>query len=234
VADWVFGPNAAFEALRAERAEAVQVVAPISPRLERVIELAQNKNVSVERVEKSVLGRLARGVRHQNIAVRVAPFAYTELDAFAASPGTILILDGITDAGNLGAICRSAWAMGAAGVVIPKNKAATVTPTTDRASAGATSHLPIACVTNLSRCIEQLKESGRWVYAATADGEVSLEQLDTDDPCAFVLGSEGKGLRPGVAKAADQRFSIPMARPFDSLNVSVAAALCLYRAQRLP
>jgi 23S rRNA (guanosine2251-2'-O)-methyltransferase len=233
MADWVFGPNAAIEAVHAKRADLVQVVQPVSPRLQRVIDAAVGANVTIEKVSKDILNRRAQGARHQNIAVRVSPFVYTPLDDFAGAPGAIMILDGVTDAGNLGAICRSAWAMGAAGIVIPKNNAARVTPTTERASAGATSHLPIACVTNLSRCIEQLKQHGRWVYAAAANGDVTLEQLDTDEPCAFLLGSEGKGLRPGVAKAADQSFAIPMVRSFDSLNVSVAAALCLYRAQRL-
>ncbi len=147
-------------------------------------------------------------------------------------PGPIIALDGVEDPGNLGAIIRSTYALGGAGVVIPKRGAAPVTPGCERSAAGAASLLPIACVTNLARSLDELKKAGRWVFAADVSGQGTLESFDLTEPLVLVLGSEAKGLRPGVLKRCDGVFSLPMVRDFESLNVSVSAALCLDAVRR--
>jgi 23S rRNA (guanosine2251-2'-O)-methyltransferase len=166
------------------------------------------------------------------VALEVAPFIYSPLSRLLSEPGPVIALDGVEDPGNLGAIIRSTYALGGAGVVIPKRGAASVTPSCERAAVGAASLLPIANVTNLARSLDEAKKAGHWIFAADASGSQTIEQFDLNEPVVLVLGGEGKGLRPGVLKRCDGVFRLPMLRDFESLNVSVSAALCLDAVRR--
>jgi 23S rRNA (guanosine2251-2'-O)-methyltransferase len=143
----------------------------------------------------------------------------------------VVVLDGVTDPHNLGAVLRVAEGAGASGVVIPKDRAAGVTAAAVKASAGASEHVPIARVTNLRRAIDRMKEAGLWVYAAEVGGTPYTE-LDLTGPVGLVLGSEGRGMRRLVREGCDGAVSIPMLGAVGSLNVSVAAAVLLYEARR--
>ena len=144
----------------------------------------------------------------------------------------LVVLDGVEDPHNLGAIIRSAHALGAHGVVIPKDRAVGVTPAAAKASAGAVERCPVARVTNVAKTLEALKEAGVWSVALAADGERPIAELDLKGPTALVLGSEGEGLRPLVRRTCDLSASIPMTGDLDSLSVSASAAVALYEAAR--
>jgi 23S rRNA (guanosine2251-2'-O)-methyltransferase len=152
-------------------------------------------------------------------------------DLLATPDPLVVVLDGVTDPHNLGAVLRVAEGAGASGVVIPKDRAAGVTAAAVKASAGASEHVPIARVTNLRRAIDRMKEAGLWVYAAEVGGTPYTE-LDLTGPVGLVLGSEGRGMRRLVREGCDGAVSIPMLGAVGSLNVSVAAAVLLYEARR--
>ena len=163
---------------------------------------------------------------------RVGPYPYSGLDEILAAPDPlILVLDGVTDPRNLGAVLRAADGAGASGVVIPKDRAVGVTAAAVKASAGASEHVPVARETNLRRTIDRMKEAGVWVYAAEVGG-TTYTGLDLAGPAALVLGSEGRGVRRLVREGCDGAVSIPMLGAVGSLNVSVAAAVLLYEARR--
>jgi 23S rRNA (guanosine2251-2'-O)-methyltransferase len=166
------------------------------------------------------------------VAARVGPYPYVDLEDLLAAPDTlVVVLDGVTDPHNVGAVLRVAEGAGASGVVIPKDRAAGVTAAAVKASAGASEHVPVARVTNLRRAINRMKEAGLWVYAAEVGGTPYTE-LDLTGPVGLVLGSEGKGVRRLVREGCDGAVSIPMLGAVGSLNVSVAAAVLLYEARR--
>lgn len=203
----------------------------------KLVAEAKNRGLRYTEVGQDELDRLcARGV-HQGVAAISGDFVYKELHELvenAKSPGLLVALDGITDPHNLGAILRSALLLGADGVILPKDRAAKVTPIVTKASAGASEHIPVAQVTNLVRALEELRESDYW-SAGIASGPKaqSLSTIDGTMPLVLVLGSEGKGIRPLVAKACDFHLEIPMAASaVGSFNVSVAAAIVLYEVSR--
>ena len=167
------------------------------------------------------------------LCAELAEFRYAELEDLLGKPrALLLVLDGVTDPQNLGALVRSAHALGAQGVVLPKDRAAGIGPTAFKAAAGALEHCPVARVTNLSRALEQLKQAGIWTVALAGDGEKDLREIDLRVPVALVLGSEGSGVRPLVRKTCDHVARIPMAGRIGSLNVSAAGAIALYEAAR--
>jgi 23S rRNA (guanosine2251-2'-O)-methyltransferase len=184
------------------------------------------------------LDRLAATDRHQGVVAVVADYAYAEVEDLLRSaeasgrPALVVVLDGVEDPQNLGAIVRSALALGAHGVIIPKDRAAGITPAAAKASAGAVERCPVARVTNVAKTLELLKESGIWSVALAADGDRALCDLDLRGPTALVLGGEGEGLRPLVRKTCDLSGRIPMLGEIDSLSVSAAAAVVLYEAAR--
>jgi 23S rRNA (guanosine2251-2'-O)-methyltransferase len=229
--EWVVGIHAVSDALASGRGQNLLICGK-NPRFEALEAAARQSGIRVRSVSTDELDRHSSGARHQGIALEVAPFPYAERSDLDKAAGPVIALDGVEDPGNLGAIIRSTYALGGAGVVIPKHGAAPVTPGCERAAAGAASHLPIVCVTNLGRALDAFKAAGRWVYGATADGHHPIDALDLRDDPVIVLGSEAKGLRPGVLKRCDETFFLPMVRPFDSLNVSVSAALCLDAVRR--
>jgi 23S rRNA (guanosine2251-2'-O)-methyltransferase len=227
----VFGLHAVSQALSTGRGRLL-ILHGSNPRLEPLRLEAERQGIAHRPAGRNELEKRCAGTHHQGAALEVAPFRYAQLDSLLDEPGPIIALDGVEDPGNLGAIIRSTYALGGAGVLIPKRGAAPVTPACERAASGAASLLPIVCVTNLARSLEELKKAGRWVFAADMDGKGPLETYDLTEPLVLVLGSEGKGLRPGVLKRCDGIFQLPMVRSFESLNVSVSAALCLDAVRR--
>jgi 23S rRNA (guanosine2251-2'-O)-methyltransferase len=206
--------------------------------LAEIEQLARRGGAKVRRAPRHKLDRLAGVDAHQGVVAVVADYRYRDLDDLLAlarasgAPPLIVLLDGVEDPQNLGAIIRSAHALGAHGVVIPKDRAAGVTPAVAKTSAGAVEHCPVARVTNLAQTLDGLKEEGVWSVAAVGDGERPLAEIDLTGPTALVIGGEGEGVRPLVRRTCDYTARIPMAGKVGSLNASAAAAICLYEAAR--
>jgi 23S rRNA (guanosine2251-2'-O)-methyltransferase len=171
---------------------------------------------------------------HQGVLAFCEPFRYADAYELAAGPNPLLVcLDRVSDPRNLGAVCRSAEGAGASGIVLPEHGSVRVTPVVCRTSAGAVEHLPVAVVTNLARYLGEVKGPQLWAWAAVAEASTPLWDADLGSGgVAFVLGAEGKGLRPLVRKACDEEVAIPLGGSVGSLNVSVAAALLLFEARR--
>jgi 23S rRNA (guanosine2251-2'-O)-methyltransferase len=181
------------------------------------------------------LERLCGSPDHQGVVAEVDPYPYADPDSLFDGDdgkGLVLALDQIQDPHNLGAVCRAAEVAGAAGVVIPERRAASVTAATCKASAGAVEHLPVARVRNLADWLGEAKEATAWLYGADPDAERLYTDVDWTGRAVLVLGSEGKGLRQRVAKTCDELVSIPVAGQVGSLNASVAAAVILFEARR--
>ncbi len=241
---FLYGVNPVLEALRAHPGDVVRVLLERgregrrSQGAERVAQQAQAASVRIEEVPHGEIQRRAAGGVHQGVGAELAEFRYAELedllDAAAASgrPAFLLLLDGVTDPQNLGSLVRSAHALGAHGVVLPKDRAAGITPAAFKASAGALEHCRVARVTNLSRAIEQLKEAGVWTVALAADGDRELNEIDLTAPTALVMGSEGAGVRPLVRKTCDHVARVGMVGKIGSLNVAAAGAISLYEVAR--
>jgi 23S rRNA (guanosine2251-2'-O)-methyltransferase len=238
----VYGANPVRELVttRAKQVNVVYVVAgDTGATLRELVALCRGRGVDVEERERGELDALAGpDARHQGVVAITGELAYAELDDLVddlearGAPPLLVVLDGVQDPRNLGAIVRSAHALGAHGVVIGKDRAAPVTPAAVKASAGATEHLPIARVVNIVRALETLKERGVWTVGAVVRDGVPPAKLDLRGPIALVLGAEARGLRPLVARACDHRALIPMVGRVASLNVSVAAGILLYEAVR--
>ncbi len=200
--------------------------------------VAWSAGAKVRAAPRGKLDRRAATDRHQGVVAVVAEFRYAavgDLLARAAESGRaplVVVLDGVEDPHNLGAIIRSAHALGAHGVVIPKDRAVGVTPAAAKASAGAVERSLVARVTNVAQSIERLKEAGVWSVALAADGDRLISAVDLRGPTALVLGSEGEGLRSLVRKSCDFSARIPMTGEIDSLSVSASAAVALYEAAR--
>jgi 23S rRNA (guanosine2251-2'-O)-methyltransferase len=210
-----------------------------SPRLEELQREAAAAGVPVRPRERADLDRLAGQPHHQGAVLRLEPFAYAGLDELlgrwraSGERAFFLLLDGITDPHNLGAILRSAGAAGCHGVIVPQDRACPVTAVVDKAAAGALEHLPLCQVVNLARTIEELKSERVWVYGLAGEAEGStLYRADLAGDVALVVGSEGTGLRPNVRKHCDGLLAIPMHGHVASLNASVAAAVALFEAVR--
>jgi 23S rRNA (guanosine2251-2'-O)-methyltransferase len=185
-------------------------------------------------VAEADLERLAgRGARHQGVAATMREYSYADIeDLLRARPDPLLLVDGVTDPRNLGAMLRSAECAGVAGVIIARDRTAAITPAAIKSSAGAWVHLKIARCGNVARMLGDLKDAGFWIAALAPDGDVSIYDLDVSRKLVVVVGSEGEGIRPIVRKAADFAVSIPMKGRVGSLNVSVAAAVALFEIAR--
>jgi len=199
-----------------------------------IVDSARKKKIPVEWKSRQHLDELTGRTDHQGIVGLRESFVYADLDDILdnrsphLSQDLILILDSILDPQNLGSIIRSAHCLGANGVVIPTDRAASVTPAVIKASAGSAEQLPVARVTNLSQTIDYLKDKGFWVFGADAHGGKSIREQNFAGPVVLVLGSEAKGIRPLVKKKCDFLITIPMAGDFDSFNVAVAAGIIQY------
>ena len=241
--DRLTGIHAVREALEAGRAFDRIVIAKgrQDTRVEEIVQLARGRNISVRFEERNQLDRLADSKDHQGIVALVAARAAGTLDEILAvanagtgrgEKGLIVLLDGVEDPHNLGAVIRTSLAAGAHGVVIPERRAAGLTDTVARASAGALAHLPVAKVTNLVRTMEELKETGYWLVGLDERGDKNYTDVDYTSPTGIVLGGEGKGLHELTRKRCDFVVSLPTKGPVKSLNVSVAAGVVLFEALR--
>jgi 23S rRNA (guanosine2251-2'-O)-methyltransferase len=189
--------------------------------------------VRVQRKAERELTAEAGTSDHQGVLARAEPYGYADAYELASGPAPLLaVLDSVTDPRNLGAVIRSADGAGADGVVLPAHNSARVTPTVVHASAGAAEHMPVAVVKNLARFLGEIKGPQLWLWAATGDAQTSMWDADLSGGIAFVLGAEGKGLRPLVRRTCDEAVRIPLFGDVESLNVSVAAGLLLYEARR--
>jgi len=227
--DLVYGRNPVREALRGPR-EVLEVWAT-----ERAVSsldwLAEGPRPRVKRERE--LNEAAGSTDHQGVVAWCEPYTYADAWELAAAPEPLLCcLDQVTDPRNLGAVVRSAAGAGATGVVLPAHGAAVVTAVVCRSSAGAVERLPVAVVPNLARYLAEVKGGRLWAYAAAADGESMLWDLDLTGGVMLVFGAEGKGVRPLVRRTCDATIAIPLADGIESLNVSVAAAVTLFEVRR--
>ena len=236
--EWIAGRNSVVEALRANMPVSGVYVAEGAERdarLREAFKIVADRGVSLLEVTRNELDRLTKGAVHQGLAAKVPAYEYAHpedlLDraAEAKEPPLIVMLDSVTDPRNLGAVVRSAAAFGAHGVVIPERRAAGMTASAWKTSAGAAARIPVAQATNLNRQIKAYQEAGCMVIGLAADGEASLPDLDlADGPLVVVVGSEGGGLSRLVAENCDLLVSIPMVNSIESLNAGVAASVTLY------
>ncbi|MGH3546155.1 MAG: 23S rRNA (guanosine(2251)-2'-O)-methyltransferase RlmB [Mycobacteriales bacterium] len=235
-AELLVGRNPVVEALKATIPANTLYVALGIETDERVTEamrLAGDQGLPLLEVGRAELDRMTGGVLHQGIALKVPPYRYTDYEDLLVKAKLLVALDGVTDPRNLGAIVRSAAAFGAAGVVIPQRRAASMTATAWRTSAGSAARLPVSKVTNLVRALKAAQDAGLSVIGLDADGKTGIDNfVDADQPVMIVVGSEGRGLSRLVAQTCDMRVSIPMAGATESLNASVAAAVALAEVAR--
>ncbi|MGA3203075.1 MAG: 23S rRNA (guanosine(2251)-2'-O)-methyltransferase RlmB [Bryobacteraceae bacterium] len=224
------------EALRAGRPLDRILIAKGStgPRVEEIVELARERRVPVRFEPREMLDRAVAGASaHQGVVAFGAAERFAKLEETVAGRGMHVVLDGVEDPHNLGAIVRTAHAAGASAIVIPERRAAGLTEVVARAAAGALAYLPVVRVTNVNRSLETLKESGYWIYGLDERGDQVYDQVEFTTPTAIVLGGEGKGLHEHVAKHCDFLVRIPMpAGGVASLNVSVAAGVMLFEWRR--
>ena len=231
----IYGINPVLEALRAGGVTSLRVSDRGGKRLDGILEVAAQHRITVRRTDSATLNRDARGGAHQGVVAEVrAAKAYSVADLVhdAVGPPLLIVLDGIEDPHNVGAILRTADAAGADGVVRQSRHAARLEGAAAKASAGAVAHVKIAEVVNIARAIEALKELGVWSVGLAADAPRRYDQMDLTVPTALVLGAEGTGLRRLVRDRCDLLASMPMQGHVQSLNVSVAAGIALYEAVR--
>jgi 23S rRNA (guanosine2251-2'-O)-methyltransferase len=228
------GINPVREALRAQRPLDKVLIAKgaASPRLQEIIELCRAQSVPVRFEPREALDRSSNGAAHQGVIAFGAVHSYVEFRDIVADARLLVVLDGVEDPHNLGAILRTAHAAGADAVVIPERRAAPLTETVAKAAAGALAYLPIARIANVTQALEFLKQHSFWIYGLDERGDVLYDQTGYNSPTAFVLGGEGKGLHQAVRKHCDVLVRIPMAGPVSSLNVSVSAGIVLFEWRR--
>jgi 23S rRNA (guanosine2251-2'-O)-methyltransferase len=206
-----------------------------SPEIDRLLATARDRAINIEFRPRQLVADLAGATVHQGVVALAGEYPYAELGTILASAGEaplLLLLDGITDPHNLGALVRSAEVLGAHGVIVPDRNAAPVTPVVVKTSAGATERMKIARVGNLLRTIDSLRERGVRVLGAGSEKGERIDQMDLRGPLALVVGAEGKGMREAVARRCDGLFHIPQHGAVASLNASVAGAIALYEAAR--
>jgi 23S rRNA (guanosine2251-2'-O)-methyltransferase len=228
------GINPVREALRAHRALDKVLIAKgaAGPRIQEIVDLCRAQSVPVRFEPREMLDRAAKGVSHQGVMAFGAAQDYVDLESAIKGANLVVVLDGVEDPHNLGAIVRTAHAAGANAVIVPERRAAPLTETVARAAAGALEYLPVARVTNVSQTLERLKDKGFWIYGLDERGMQLHYDVDFAKPTAIVLGGEGKGLHQGVQKHCDVLVRIPMAGEVSSLNVSVAAGVVLFEWRR--
>lgn len=222
------------EALRAGRPLDRILIAKglAGPRVQEIIDLSRKHSTPLRFEERSAIDRLAGSAAHQGVVALGAAKQYAELDDIAQHARMLVVLDGLEDPHNLGAVIRTAHAAGADAIVVPERRAAGLTETVAKAAAGALEHLPVARVTNINRTLEELKKSGFWIYGVDERGDQDYDQVDYAERAVLVFGAEGKGLHQMVRQHCDVLVRIPMAGKISSLNVSVAAGVVLFDWKR--
>lgn len=235
----LYGLHAVREALKAANRPLQRIlVLRTDKQFTDLVQLARSRRIPIHVQPLASLDRLVPNGRHQGVvAVTSAKTYQTEESILARSAQRheaplLVILDGVEDPHNLGAVLRTAEGAGAHGVLIPERRAVGLTPVVAKASAGAIDHIPVARVTNISRSIESLKAAGVWIYGVTPSAKKIFTDLDLREPVGLVLGGEGAGIRPGVLQHCDDCIRIPLKGWVQSLNVSAAAAIVLYEAVR--
>ncbi len=235
--DVVYGINPVIELLRYESPRARKIVlarGKTGSDVTTIALLARNHNIPISYEDRSVLAAMTAPASNQGVVALCRPYQYRTVDALIANAvsgmknSLIVLLDNITDPQNLGSIIRTAHCFGVNGVIIPKNRAAEVSPAVIKASAGAANHTPVAMVTNLAATIQYLKEKGFWIYGADASWGVDISDCQEQGNMVLVMGSEGAGIRPLIRKSCDFLISIPLYGKVNSLNVSVAAGIILH------
>ncbi len=238
--DVVIGRNAVLELLKGPRDVNRLLVAEGGPAgsLSEILARARERGVVIETVPRNRIEAVAAGYRHQGVLAYAAPVPYTDLDdlltaaASREAPPFLVLLDGIEDPQNLGAILRTADASGAAGVIIPKRRSCPLSATVAKTSAGAVEYVPVARVASLAQTIEQLKKRGYWIAGADMEGREMYYEADLTGALAIVIGGEGKGLSRLVRERCDYLVQMPMQGRINSLNASAAGAVLMYEALR--
>jgi 23S rRNA (guanosine2251-2'-O)-methyltransferase len=237
--EFIIGKNPVIEALKSNRDINKILIAEGSQRgqMQQITNLAKEGNVLVQFVPRKKIDQITDG-NHQGVLAYVAAYQYAELDdLFAAAeareePPFFLLLDEIEDPHNLGSIMRTADAVGAHGIIIPKRRAVGLTATVAKASTGAIEYIPVVRVTNMARTIDQLKELGVWIAGTDASGTEDYRRFDATLPLGLVIGSEGKGMGRLIRDKCDFLIKLPMIGKVTSLNASVAASLLMYEVFR--
>ncbi|WP_077210457.1 23S rRNA (guanosine(2251)-2'-O)-methyltransferase RlmB [Bacillus dakarensis] len=237
--DYIIGKNPVIEALKSERDVNKILIAEGSQKgqMQQVIGLAKEHNVLVQFVPKKKIDQMVEG-NHQGVIAQVAAYQYAEIDDLFASAEKkneapfFILLDEIEDPHNLGSIMRTADAVGAHGIIIPKRRAVGLTATVAKASTGAIEYIPVVRVTNMARTIDELKDRGVWIAGTDAKGKEDFRSFDGTLPLGLVIGSEGKGMGRLIRDKCDFLISLPMKGHVTSLNASVAASLLMYEVFR--
>lgn len=235
--DIVYGVHAVTESLQANTGNKLYIQDDLRGKnVDKIKNLAADKKVSISWTPKKTLSEMTGGAVHQGFVLRVAAYAYAELDEILTKVADeenslLLILDGLNDPHNFGSILRTADATNVSGVIIPKHRAVGVTPVVAKTSTGAVEHMPIARVTNLSQTLDKLKEAGFWIFGTDMDGTPS-HKWNTAGKVALIIGNEGRGISPNLKKQVDEMITIPMSGHVQSLNASVAAAVLMYEVYR--
>jgi 23S rRNA (guanosine2251-2'-O)-methyltransferase len=242
MADYLYGINPIHEAFQGEGRKPLELLVVSGERNERLDELvaqAKQRQLQIKYLSRPELEQLAGHTHHQGALLKLTPFNYTDLTTLlqnwrkSGQAAFFLLLDGITDPHNFGAILRSAEVAGCRGVIVAKDRSCPVTSVVEKTASGALFQLARCQVTNLSRAIEELKSAGVWCYGLAGDEDAQeLFSTDLKGNLALVVGSEGKGLRPNIRKHCDGLLSIPMAGQVNSLNASVATGIALFEVVR--
>lgn len=234
----VAGRNPVMEALNGERTvEKIFIADGAEGSISKIVAVAREQGVMIDFVAKEKIDSMAQGVKHQGVVARISQYEYASVDDILENARVsgedpfIIMLDGITDPHNLGAIIRTAECAGAHGVIVPERRSCTLTPTVALSAAGAVERVPVAKVTNLTRTIEDLKKKGIWIAAADMGGD-NCFAADLAGSIAIVIGSEGKGVSRLVKENCDFVISVPMKGTINSLNASNAAAILMYEIRR--
>jgi 23S rRNA (guanosine2251-2'-O)-methyltransferase len=237
----IYGVNPVKETLLVNKTDIEKIILAKGRKgrdIKEILEIAAHRNILIEYSDRESINKIADSRTHQGIICICKDYTYAGVDEIIAhchqslTDSLIIILDGITDPHNLGSIIRTGHCFGVNGIVIPENRAAHITPTVVKVSAGATQHVLIAKVINISRTLEHLKDKGFWIYGADASADQDIQSLDYKRHIGLVLGGEAKGIRPLVMKKCDALFSIRMFGNIDSLNVSVTAGIIMYEMSR--
>ncbi|MCK9489590.1 MAG: 23S rRNA (guanosine(2251)-2'-O)-methyltransferase RlmB [Xanthomonadales bacterium] len=238
---WIGGIHAVQSVLENEPSTVLELMLTRDARnrrLDALLALAQTHGIAIQQAPRTTLDRLAAGLRHQDVLAKVRERAGSderdlpELLAAAGDRALFLVLDGVTDPHNLGACLRSAAAAGATAVIVPKDHSAPLNAAARKAAAGGAERVPLLRVTNLARTLAALKKAGVWAVGLAGEAEETLYARDLTGAVALVLGAEGTGMRRLTAEACDHQVAIPIAATMESLNVSVAAGICLFESKR--
>jgi len=237
---WIFGIHPVKETLESNGFTCIKLLFKPSPNnksIAEIIQLANSKNVLTEKADSNAISKVCKG-NHQGVALQIADYKYTDFNDFLqkleakAEKPDVLILDGVQDPHNLGALLRSCDAFGVAGIILPQDRSASINETVVKTSAGAAAYVPVIKVANIVRSIEALKKIGYWVAGTSGNSPTLIYNADLKGAMAYVLGGEGKGMRRLVRKNCDFMLSLPQNGSINSLNVSVAGGIILAESFR--